>query len=104
MPRLGRLPLAPATFARGLMFVALVSFHGPASAREPSGRGKRRVDPATARARQLYQQIRWEQGPVTADLGSVAELRVALGFAFTGKDGAKLYLELGQNPVPENLL
>src|SRR4051812_16159035 len=98
MPRPGQLPLAPpvpATFARGLMLIALILLHNPASAREVRGRGKRRpVDQAAARARQLYDQIRWEQGPATADLGPVAELRLSRSFAFTGKDGAKIYLEL----------
>jgi uncharacterized membrane-anchored protein len=43
-------------------------------------------------------KIDWIDGPVTARLGDVAEIKVPAGYRFTGKEGTKKFLELTQNP------
>src|SRR5215208_3391729 len=110
MPRLGRLSLSlpnPARVARGLMFVAVILLHDPASAQEASKPGDSPpVDQAAEEkeARERFQEIPWEEGPGTADLGDFAELRVSRGFVFTGPEGAKAFNELIENPPDKGLL
>jgi uncharacterized membrane-anchored protein len=43
--------------------------------------------------------VKLTRGPVTAKLGSVAELKVPEKFAFVGDDGIKKFYELNQNSV-----
>jgi len=43
-------------------------------------------------------KIDWIDGPVTARLDDVAEIKVPAGYRFTGKEGTKKFLELTQNP------
>jgi uncharacterized membrane-anchored protein len=43
-------------------------------------------------------QIRWQDGPVQADLGNVAQIQVPEGFKFTGIEGTKKVMELMGNP------
>ena len=42
-------------------------------------------------------KIDWKKGPVTADLGGVAEIKVPKGYLFTDKKGAQTLLELTHN-------
>jgi uncharacterized membrane-anchored protein len=43
--------------------------------------------------------IVWQQGPLTASLGGVAEIEVPRGFKFTDAAGTRRFLELNQNPT-----
>src|SRR4051812_33279048 len=110
MPRLGRLPLSPpipARVARGLMFVSVILLHDPAFAQEaPGPGGSPPVNQAAEEklARERFQQIPWEEGPGTAELGDIAEFRVSRGFVFTGPEGAKAFEELNENPGTKDLL
>lgn len=49
-------------------------------------------------------QISWTDGPVTARLGDIAEIKVPAGYRFTGKEGTRKFLELTQNPPGGNEL
>ncbi|MBI3405576.1 MAG: DUF2167 domain-containing protein [Acidobacteria bacterium] len=43
-------------------------------------------------------QIAWQDGPTLGKLGNIAEIKIPEGFKFAGKEGAKQFLELTQNP------
>jgi len=43
-------------------------------------------------------KIAWMDGPATAQLGDIAEIKVPAGYRFTGKDGARTFLEMTGNP------
>jgi uncharacterized membrane-anchored protein len=43
-------------------------------------------------------KIDWIDGPVTARLGDVAQIKIPEGYRFTGKEGTRKFLELTQNP------
>jgi len=43
-------------------------------------------------------KIAWVDGPATAQLGDIAEIKIPAGYRFTGKDGTKTFLELTGNP------
>ncbi len=43
-------------------------------------------------------KIDWIDGPVTMQLGDIAEIKVPAGYRFTGKDGTRKFLELTGNP------
>jgi uncharacterized membrane-anchored protein len=43
--------------------------------------------------------IKWQIGPTTGDLGSVAQIEVPEGFRFTGQAGTRRFLELTENPT-----
>lgn len=43
-------------------------------------------------------KIDWADGPLTARLGDLAEIKVPAGYRFTGKDGTRKFLELTGNP------
>jgi uncharacterized membrane-anchored protein len=43
-------------------------------------------------------KIDWIDGPVTARLGDMAEIKVPTGYRFTGKEGTRKFLELTGNP------
>ena len=47
--------------------------------------------------------IEWQQGPSTGDL-DVAEISIPEGYRFTGRAGAKRFMELTQNPPTGNEL
>ena len=47
--------------------------------------------------------IDWQEGPSTGDLG-VAEINIPEGYRFTGRAGAKRFMELTQNPPTGNEL
>jgi uncharacterized membrane-anchored protein len=49
-------------------------------------------------------QIDWIDGPVTARLGDIAEIKVPAGYRFTGQEGTRKFLELTQNPPGGNEL
>ena len=44
-------------------------------------------------------QIAWQDGPRTADLGDIAQIKVPEGYRFAGKEGALKFMELAQNPT-----
>lgn len=41
--------------------------------------------------------INWEKGPITADLGGIAQLKIPAGYMFTDKKGTQKLLELTEN-------
>jgi uncharacterized membrane-anchored protein len=43
-------------------------------------------------------KIDWIDGPVTAQLGEIAQIKIPAGYRFTGKEGTRKFLELTQNP------
>jgi len=43
-------------------------------------------------------KIAWVDGPATAQLGDIAEIKVPAGYRFTGKDGTRTFLEMTGNP------
>lgn len=43
--------------------------------------------------------IDWTVGPATADLGGIAQIDLPDGFRFSGKSGAKKFLDLTENPT-----
>ena len=49
-------------------------------------------------------RIDWVDGPVSARLGDIADIKVPAGYRFTGKDGTRKFLELTQNPPQGNEL
>jgi uncharacterized membrane-anchored protein len=57
--------------------------------------------PAGAFAQQANapSQIPWQDGPVKADLGNVAQIQVPKGFRFTGMQGTKRAMEMMGNPT-----
>lgn len=54
--------------------------------------------PATTAADEPKVQIDWADGPITARLGDIAEIKVPAGYRFTGKEGTRKFLELTHNP------
>jgi uncharacterized membrane-anchored protein len=56
--------------------------------------------PTTAAAQ--MDKIPWEKGPTKGQLGSEATIAVPAGCLFTGTRGAKLFLEMTQNPSSGN--
>jgi len=66
--------------------------------------GKPALTPEQEKARQLYRSIPWQKGPVTADLGSIAEIKVPEGYQFTGREGGRVFEELNQNPSSDRML
>ena len=57
--------------------------------------------PPTTTADEPKMQIDWVDGPITARLGDIAEIKVPAGYRFTGKEGTRKFLELTHNP-PSN--
>jgi uncharacterized membrane-anchored protein len=45
------------------------------------------------------QSIPWEDGPTVGKLGDVAEITVPAGYRFTGAQGARMVMELTENPT-----
>jgi uncharacterized membrane-anchored protein len=43
-------------------------------------------------------KIAWVDGPATAQLGDIAEIKIPAGYRFTGKDGTRTFLEMTGNP------
>jgi uncharacterized membrane-anchored protein len=60
-----------------------------------------RAETPDERAARIYQSIRWQDGPCTVNLGTIAELEVPRGYRFTDREGARLWDELNQNPPDE---
>src|SRR5688572_15974315 len=44
------------------------------------------------------QEIPWQDGPTVGKLGDIAEIDVPEGYRFTGADGARIVMELTENP------
>jgi uncharacterized membrane-anchored protein len=59
-------------------------------------------EPAASTAPKV--KIDWVDGPVTAKLGEIAEVKIPQGYRFTGKDGTRKFLELTGNPPNGNEL
>jgi len=66
-----------------LVLIAAVFSAGLAGAQEPSAQQRPSID--------------WIDGPATGDL-DVAEINIPAGYRFTGREGAKRFMELTQNP------
>ena len=88
----------------------LLGLGAPALAQDDVGKSegepekKMVLTPEQERARQLYLSIKWQDGPGTAELGQHAELKLPEGFRFTGRDGARKWEELNQNPPSDSIL
>ena len=54
--------------------------------------------PATTAADEPKVEIDCADGPITARLGDIAEIKVPAGYRFTGKEGTRKFLELTHNP------
>lgn len=52
----------------------------------------------------LGNQIRWQQGPCTVDVGNVAEFTVPSGFQFTDAEGARIFAQVTQNQPDDQCL
>jgi uncharacterized membrane-anchored protein len=50
------------------------------------------------------QEIKWQPGPCISDLGDIAEIRIPAGYLFADGDGARILMEVGQNPPSGNEL
>src|SRR5215469_7501294 len=50
------------------------------------------------------QSTEWVTGPATANLGTIASIKVPEGYKFADTAGAKAFLEKLKNPVPPNLV
>ncbi|HWX19523.1 MAG TPA: DUF2167 domain-containing protein [Candidatus Binatia bacterium] len=48
--------------------------------------------------------IDWVSGPATVSLGKAGEVKIPLGYQFTGAEGARVYLEERKNTVPKDLV
>src|SRR5262249_46604492 len=72
-----------------LSLCLLVALGGAASADQPKEDSKK--EPARPK-------IAWIDGPATARLGEIAEIKVPSGFRFTGNDGTHTFLEMTGNP------
>src|SRR5262245_3570399 len=57
-----------------------------------------------ATAQEQTHAIPWEEGPVVAQLGAIAEMKIPEGYSFTGKEGTRKLLELTHNLVAGNEL
>lgn len=42
-------------------------------------------------------KIPWEEGPCVGKLGTIAEIQVPRGFVYTGKEGAKIFMDVTHN-------
>ena|SRR5215472_4151349 len=60
--------------------------------------------PATIAADDPKVPIDWVDGPITARLGDIAEIKLPAGYSFTGREGTRKFLELTQNPPGGNEL
>src|SRR5208282_2377195 len=58
-------------------------------------------DPKMQQAIALFRSIKWQDGPGTGQLGTIAEIKIPEDYRFTGQDGAKKWSELNQN-IPTN--
>lgn len=54
---------------------------------------------ALAQDRSPLDDIDWQSGPGTGQLGNIAQLRLPDGYRFSGRDGVRKFLEMTQNPV-----
>jgi uncharacterized membrane-anchored protein len=43
-------------------------------------------------------RIAWTDGPATARLGDIAEIKIPVAYRFTGKEGTRTFLEMTGNP------
>src|ERR1700735_3986855 len=46
--------------------------------------------------------INWSKGPLTAKLGTIAEIQVPKGYLFADGNGARKFMELTHNPSSGN--
>jgi uncharacterized membrane-anchored protein len=54
-------------------------------------------DPKAAKRQALEDSIEWKKGPFTADLGTVAEIKVPAGYQFVAKKDMRKFNELTEN-------
>jgi uncharacterized membrane-anchored protein len=52
----------------------------------------------------LMRSIRWEEGPCVGRLGTLAQIQVPAGMAFTGADGTKKWMEATHNLANDDML
>jgi uncharacterized membrane-anchored protein len=52
-----------------------------------------------AQEKHPFDEIAWQTGPATGQLGNIAQIRVPDGYMFAGRDGVRQFLEMTQNPV-----
>ena len=80
-----RRPVQP--FALSLCFLLLAGIQSTSFADDskPNEQAKPKID--------------WIDGPVTAKLGDVAQIKIPEGYRFTGREGTRKFLEITQNPA-----
>ncbi len=62
------------------------------------------ADPQQQELMRKYQSIRWQEGPCTAALGGVAQVKVPAGYHITDKAGTRVWSELtGNMPNDDDL-
>ena len=87
MPRLSRTCAAPSAVA--LCLAALVLSAAPASAQD---------DAAAQRVAQLFQSIRWQNGPVDAPVGPKGKIKLPAGYQVTDRAGSQIWNQITRNP------
>lgn len=50
------------------------------------------------------QQVKWTSGPITASLGTIADMEIPQGYRLTDAEGGRILLERMKNPVPRGLV
>ncbi|HKF24401.1 MAG TPA: DUF2167 domain-containing protein [Candidatus Acidoferrum sp.] len=58
----------------------------------------RAEEPKDGAKQEKQPKIAWTDGPATARLGDIAEIKIPAGYQFTGKDGTRTFLEVTGNP------
>jgi uncharacterized membrane-anchored protein len=83
----------------GLALIAQFSFAAAPADPKPSTSSDEDSD-----ARTLLKSINWQRGPIDADVGSQAKVKVPAGFMFTAGEGTRKLLEAMGNPTHGNEL
>lgn len=79
----------------GLMFVAQLFAAAPADPK-PNETAEEKEE---REEREFLKSIDWQKGPVEANVGEYAKLKVPEGYMFTGGEGTRKLLEAGGNPT-----
>jgi uncharacterized membrane-anchored protein len=56
-------------------------------------------DSSRAQDKNPLDDIAWQSGPGTGQLGNIAQIQLPEGYIFSGRDGVRKFLEMTQNPV-----
>ncbi len=84
----------PAAAIWFLAALAVLLVRAPLWAQDESTSGS---SPEEQEWKRKYSTIRWQEGPSTAQLGAMAQVKVPAGFHFTDAAGARVWAELNEN-------